>query len=227
MLSNIQETIERSIYERIRLVLVEEGYLPDILDFLPETPANYKLFQEAITTITNTKGFAIELYNHQDNLNLGALKVPRIVINPQPFLEGSLGGDGLRRYIREGLVYKSVAMPAQTSDFNCHIHLVSSTAQQTRILNALLAKAIPRRAYIPFVQELEGNFFIEQQSSFLSPDAMKGMKETIFRFSVPDLFEIDDITIQENIKPLTRIDLQVDVKNSQGKVVNSSNTQIP
>lgn len=227
MLSNIQETIERSIFERIRLVLVEEGYLPDVLDFLPENPANFDLYGQALENIKNTKGFVVELFNHQDNLSLGITKVPRIVIVPQQFVEGSLGGDGRRRYIKEGLVYKALAMPTQTSDFNCAIHLLSKTAKQTRILNSILSTAIPRRTYLPFIQELQGNFFIEQETSFQNHDTFKGLTEIIIRYNVPDLFEIDDIVVQDNISPLNTIDLTMKVQNYKGEVVKSSNTQIP
>lgn len=227
MLSEIQEIIERSIFERIRLVLVEEGYLPDILNFLPENPTNYNLYEQALKTVVDTKGFVIELFNHQDNLSLGISKVPRIVIVPQPFVEGSLGGDGSRRYIKDGLVHKAVVMPTQTSDFNCAIHLLSKTAKQTRILNSILSKSIPRRAYIPFIQGLEGNFFILQETSFQNHDTFKGLTEIIIRYTVPDLFEIDDIVVQDNISPLTNIDLITKVLNIKGEVVKSSNTQIP
>lgn len=226
-LSNIQEIIERSLYESIRLECVDKGYTPDITTYTQDT-AGYQQYLADLDTIrTGVNGFAIEIFNHQDNQNTDELKVPRITIVPQPFMEGSLGGDQTRRYVKNGPVYDAEALPPQTSDYYCHVHLTGTNAKQMRILNAILSLSMPTRGYLPFLPgTLDGNFFLKRVGYFQNHETEKGVTDLVYRYMVPDLFEIECIPLQQGIVPLNQITVDTKVQDQQGNEYDADNTVI-
>lgn len=226
-LSNIQELVERSLFESIRLLSVSEGYTPDITTFTQDAAGN-TAYQAALDAIRSSKGFAIEIFNNQDSQNTGQLKVPRITIVPQPFMEGALGGDQTRRYVKNGAVYDAEALPAQTSDYYCNIHLTGTTAVEMRTLNALLSLTVPTRGYIPWQDQvqLEGNFFVKRIGYFTNPDTDKGTTDLVYRYQVPDLFETECIPIEQGIVPLNQITIDTKVQDANGTNHDADNTVI-
>ncbi len=226
-LSTIQELVERSLFERLRLECVDKGYTADITAF-PETPAGYAAYQAAIEAIRNSVGFAIEIFNNQDNQNTGQLKVPRITIVPQPFMEGSLGGDQTRRYVKDGPAYNAEVLPPQTSDYYCNIHLTGTTAAQMRILNAILSLSVPTRGWIPWLPNtLEGNFFAKRIGYFQNAFAEKGATDLVYRYQIPDLFETDCEIVATGLSPLKQITLNTKVEDVNGNTTDAGNTVIP
>lgn len=203
MLSNLQEILERSIFEKIRQILVGEGYLPDITDEVryPRNPngsftaiANAN-WEADLTTIRNTKGFAIELFNYSSPDAKGTKKVPRIVIETDRSMPSELGApaaaytlvdpDNDEQFLKQPLPYKA-------STFYFNVHLVGNTSRQMRILNAVLAKALDNVKYIPYYTEPTQLFFIQQTGYFEVPGQQEGLEEKVYQFEVPDLFEISE-----------------------------------
>lgn len=213
-LADIQEVIERSVFEAIRKQCVAKGYTPDIADTLtyPDTPAGYTQYQTDLQAIWSQvppdPTFPIEIFSNANNEYTGQKKAPRIVIVSQDFLPGALGGDSTRIYQRDtdSDPYTALVLPPQSADFHLNIHLVSQTVEQQRILNAILSNAIPRRGYIKRYTvagddlEFSGNLFIKNFGYVDVPGLYDGMMEKVFRYEVSDVWEtecVEDGTFAE------------------------------
>jgi len=194
-LSTIQELIERSLFEAIRKEVVDKGYLPDITLY-PDTPVGYQDYIDDINTIIASRGFAIEIYNEGSNMAKEVKKAPRIVINTGNFLPGALGGDPQREFIDLGLEYRAQVTPPQTVDFYINIHLISANVQQERILNSLLALAIPRRGYIPHYNDPKETIFCRYLNFYNLDDPDMGLLEKVYAYEIPDCYDSEPIVFQ-------------------------------
>jgi len=215
-LADIQEVIERSVFESIRKHCVVKGYTPDITTY-PNTSAGYTQYKADLEALWSSPlGFPIEIFNNQNNESLGQKQAPRIVIVSQDFLPGTLGGDSTRIYRRDtdSDPYTPLTRPPQTADFHLDIHLISQTAAQQRILNAMLSLAIPRRGYIKRYlvagDDLEehGNLFITNFGYTNLAGLYDGLMEKVFRYQISDVYETECIE-HEPISPITEIDVDI------------------
>ena len=127
-LSNIQEIIERSLFEVIRLELVDKGYLPDIADTgtYPDNSTGWAQWEADLAAIIISMGFAIEIFSGGSSESRGVQKIPRIVIDSGNFLPGALGGDPRRFFSDQGADYQALVTPPQTVDFYLNFHNVQN-----------------------------------------------------------------------------------------------------
>lgn len=207
-LSGIQAIIERSLFETIRLELVDKGYLPDITLYTNDQ-AGYDAYNAAVTAIS---GFAIELFSEGANTAKGIKKVPRIVINTGNFLPGALGGDPQRFFEDQGTNYKALVTPPQTVDFYINFHLVSNTVEQERVLNAILALAIPRRGYIPWYSDVTKRFFARYLNYYDTDNIDKGIIEKVYAYEIPDMWDMEDRETYAIIAKMSEITLNTNVQ---------------
>lgn len=227
MLSDLEEVLERSIFHAIRETVVAEGYLPQINDFDVEdtdvlVAENQKVeYQEAKTSIFNSKGFVIDIFGPGNAQSRGYKKVPRIVIDSVSFQPGELGGDTTPVYELIGGVYVKTKNQSVASDFYYNIYIVSNSIAQQRILNAVVARALPRRGYIKTYLnqtiQFDGNLLVKYLLSGDTPDLPEGILEKFFSYVTPDVFEglpeIVSTTVGGNpfeLKPMTEQELTTD-----------------
>lgn len=225
-LSNIEEVIETTLFERIRLECYDKGYQPDLANtgLYPNNPTGQNQWETDLTAIKNIKGFAIEVFNNSSSQARGNKKVPRIVISPQPFLEGALGGDSSRVYtLQNNGTFNATILPPQTSEYYCNIHLVANTAQQIRILQAIMSLALPVRGYIPIFDRqnlvfLNQNFFIRKlQGSYLA-QTQEGIMEYVYRYQIPDIFEVEEKLVATGIAKINEITTNIQVQGNNGNI---------
>ena len=226
-LNNIQEVIEITIFEAIRLELVDKGYLPDITLF-PDTPQGVTDYKNAIKNIVTLKGFSIDIFNNGSNFSKGIKEIPRIVINSGNFLGGSLGGDPRKFYVDNGVNYTAMVTPPQTSDFYIDIHCVSNNVKQERVLNSILSLALPKRKYLTCYNDLTKSFFIRYLSFFELDNLGNGLSEKVFSYEIPDCWDTNDTVLPGVISKISVIEmdlrLQKYIKGTWGEVSEVSNT---
>lgn len=210
VLSNTQQLIERSIFEAIRLELVDKGYLPDITRYSNNTEGRLA-YESAIQSIVSTMGFAIELFNESSNTFKGVKKSPRIVINTGNFLPGDLGGDPQRFYVDNGTTFDALVTPPQMVDFYLNIHLVSNTVQQERVLNSILALAVPRRAYIPWYTDKTQFIFCRNINFFNANNPDVGLIEKVYAYEIPDCWDSESRLVEQGVPKITDIALHPNV----------------
>lgn len=213
-LTNIQEIIERSLFEAIRQEVVDKGYLPDIADTgtYPDTDQGWVQWETDVIAIVTSKGFAIEIFNGASNEARGVKKVPRIVIDSGNFLPGALGGDPRRYFSDEITHYKSLVTPPQTVDYYVNFHLISNSIAQARILNAILALAVPRRGYLPWYNDGTKSLFARYLNYYDQSNIDEGIIEHVYAYEIPDAWDTEDIEIDAFIAKIAEITLNVNVQ---------------
>jgi len=208
-LSNVEELIERTLFHSVQRELVLRGYLPDIEDTAtyPDSQVGIDAWKAAVTNIVQTRGFCVEVFGHSSNLNKGVQKSPRIVFVPEEFEPGAIGGDQTYFYEREGNSYTAQVRPPQSVDYFMSVHVIGETAEQVRLMNAIIGLTLPRRGYLPFYDDPEKKpkMFIENMAFRKYTDNSKGIVEHIRSFKIPDLYDIETYIAEENIAPITEI----------------------
>lgn len=241
MLSNTQQRLERSIFEAIRKVCVQEGYLPDIADTTkypePFNTDTQLSWETDLKLIKEQKGFAVEVFSNSQSKGVKA--VPRIVIIPRRTMPGEVGSpmDGfITQDPNDPNKFARMSIPFEASTFNFDIHLVSSSAAQDRVLNAILSRAIGIKKFIPYYDDLTDLFLMRLTNSFDYPDPADGLDERAFSYEVPDVFDvdgsftsiskIDEITVEiETVKPGDSLEQPTEPTEMSKVIVNSSTTK--
>jgi hypothetical protein len=211
-LSNIQERVERSIFEKIRLLLVTEGYLPDITNY-PENNTGQQQWKTDLQAIDGIKGFAAEVFGHGNAESKGQKRTPRIAIIPRRILPGDIGTPIEGYFEPDPLDPKKTikrTTPPESAILDIDIHLVSSTAKQDRVLHAILNQAIGSRGHIPFYDSPKELFFIKQYNYYDIPDTQEGIEEKVYSYEVRDLY-LTEGTIQRNIPTIKEITVETTV----------------
>lgn len=208
ILSDIQEIVERSLFESIRLILVEHNYLPDVVVY-NDNDAGKAAYQTEIDNIVILKGFAIEVFGHSSSQKKYAKKVPRIVIYPKRIIPGDIGGGPDPEFILEGGSYTKKTQPPRTSTYEFEINVISNSAKQDRLMNAILAIAIPSRGYVKFYNDPLNSFFVEQYSFRESPDTQEGINEKFYMYRAIDLYFAEGQIIETGISPLKSIGVDI------------------
>lgn len=176
-------------------------------------PAGVIAFNTALAAIVTIKGFAIEVFGASSSQAKLAKKVPRIVIITNQSLPGSLGGAPDRIYTPANVdplnpgSYTASILPPETVDITFDIHLVSNTAQQSRVLHGVLGLAIPKRGYVPFYTDAEQRIFVHQFSYRNIPNTIEGINQDIYMYRAEDIFETENAQVSDTggIKPITEI----------------------
>lgn len=210
-LAEVQEIIERSVFETIRVVLVAEGYLPDITTYLPQSQINYDAYNTAIVAVKTAKGFCIEVFGSGSNQSKYQKKVPRIVIQTRRFLAGEIGTPPEGFYqLQEDNTFRQVKTAPTTSVMQIDIRLVSNSQEQDRIMHAVIGKALTTRKYIQrydIAENVDPNakFFIAQLSYNDYGEMDEGVMERAYTYQVPDIYQTEWDTLSGPIAPITEI----------------------
>lgn len=227
MLHNIQERIERSIYEAIRLVMVEEGYIPDIANtilFPEDDETGQANWNAALQTIVGIKGFAIELFGHGSSQAKGTKKVPRIVVSVKRIFPGEIGAPVTGFIINNPISpsnFIKLTTTLETVNLQFDLHLVSNTAKQDRLLNAIIAKALGQKRNLTFYDVPTDRFFLKQYNYYELPDPMEGIEEKVYSYEVQDLFLFEE-NVGENIAAIQEINMEVEAQLGDEVIIDGS-----
>lgn len=234
-LNLIQERIARNFYEQIRLVLVQEGYLPDIKNSV-RYPKNADGFgnstaqlnwEQDLKTIEAAKKFAVEIFGESSNQSKGLKSVPRISIQSARIMPGDIGAPGTTGFERNP--ENPEQMMKTRSDWNSSnlhydITISVSTAKQERILNAVIAKAIGTKRYIKFYDSSirpEEYMFCHQFNYFDLEGEQEGVIEKVYSYEVTDIFIFHELepqptTLINSIEVFTDIEQLNKIATAQG-----------
>ncbi len=227
----IQESIERSFFEAIRLLLVAEGYTPNIADAAsyPNTEAGYEAYLAALAAIANgVKGFATEVFSTSNPQDKGTLNLPRISLNTSAFLPGVTGYDSSAQPVWNSETNKFELFNYDSRTYMLFLDCMVSAKTQTqlRILMDIVHRALPQMGYLKYYDNTE-LFFIELSSFQEQNDATGGILEYNYRYEVPDIQWVAPIKQTEGgspieIAPITQITLNTYINDRLGitKIIN-------
>lgn len=228
-LSSTQERIERSIFERIRLELVDKGYLPDIsaAPYNTGDAAAQTAWNTQLATIASTKRFAIELIGAGSYDKGDDKKVPRIVVTAGEFIEGELAGDQTRTFLLDDQtdMYDVVQRPASFSDYFTNIHIVANTSEQLRVCQGILSLALQTKGYLPLydvdpaVIQPSGNFFYKKTGAANLPNTEEGVLEKVYSYVITDVLEVDEYTEADQVPKILSVDFNATPDDGTGATV--------
>ena len=218
ILSNLEESLERTIFHLLRKKTVELGYLPDIdyydventdLDIAESETVRYN---NDLNAISQQKGFAIEVFNYSNNQIYGEKKPPRIVVETESFLQGQLGADTTHKYIKqEDGSYNITKSTSLLSDFYFNVHLIANSVNQIRVLHNILVLSLPRRGYVAWYNKPgllpAFNLLVRYISMADFSWTAEGVIEKVYRYEIPDAHEVDDLIIKQNVPNIKEIKL--------------------
>lgn len=224
-INNVEEMVEKSIYEAIRKALVTFEYLPDITVY-SQDKSGREDFEKAIQTLNDRgspKDFSIDLKGFSGTKAKGEIAVPRISLTTLRPLPGDIG-----RPIR----YKEKTLDGQYQEFltshtsfnlQIQIKITWQLQRHLRAAVACIAYALGTRGYIPFYNTLENNqitpqtqfFYIEDLNvGYDARDSDIGNTETIYVYEVRDLNLVDDKSLTVN-KPITDININIETQDTK------------
>ncbi len=191
----IQETIERSFFEAIRLILVSDGWTPDISDtgLFPNTPTGYEAYLTALELIRTNKSFAIEAFGTSNPQSKGVKNLPRITLQTSAFLPGDVGIDSTPFPVLnpETNKFDLYSYDSRTYDLFVDCKVSASTQEQLRILMDSVHRALPLMGYLKYYNnpaETPDESFMVQFGSFQPYiDPKDGVLEYNYRYEVPDI----------------------------------------
>lgn len=218
-LNNIQERVERSIYEAIRKALVLEGYLPDITNFSENTQGQSD-WDEALKQVANAREFAAELYSVGSAFSKELKKTPRIAMVNRRIMPGEIGAPITPSIIQDPNnpnQFIKVVNPLESANLHIDIHLASSSSAQDRVLNAIMARVIGQKNYLKFYDNPKEVFFIRQFNYYDLPDAQEGIQEKVYSYEVMDIFLYQEV-IQTNIPLINEITINTPITNYENKI---------
>lgn len=215
-LNNIQERIERSYFKAIEAVLVSEGYLPTNPSSFENTPNGQSLWEAALKTITQSKGFAIEVFGAGTSQSFGQKNVPRIEIQSGRIMPGDIGTSGdLGFKVSQNNPDKFVKnlVDYQSTHLGVDIVIIAGKISQERILNAIIAKAIGTKKHIVTFDDPTDRFFSVQYNFYDNPDATEGLIEKTYSYEVKDIFLYNEDS-QKEIAPINKITVEIENEES-------------
>lgn len=209
MATDIQEKVERSIFELIRLKLVELNYLPDITTFAV-TEAGYNLYQLAIKAVVVDKGFCIEIFGASSPQAKGFKKIPRLVIKTKNYLPGELGNQPNLSYSPVGPInnptsFQGKKLAPTTSNLKLQIHLISKSSKQDRVLHNIVQETLTTRRYVPIYNDIEKNFFLIYSGYLDLEDLDEGVIERVYNYEAKDIYASEEVVVVTTVAPINEI----------------------
>jgi hypothetical protein len=185
---NTQQEIERSIFEALRLKALSLGVTPDITTY-PDTSVGYNAYLLALKAIEASKGYALEIFGNSSILAKGQVRTPRIVIDWGGYIPNDIGNSPVPVFTENigGSFDKNIYDMSSDKGF-INIILVSETVAQERMLQDILKRALPSRAFVPFVNTSYGTFLVIQESAMKTSSYNDATKEWVYSYSIPDIF---------------------------------------
>lgn len=218
-LSDTQEKVERSVFEVLRLALVEYGYLPDVTTF-PNNAAGESAYNAAKKSIKTSKGFCIELFGVGSQKDKYLKKVPRIVISRRRFSPSSEIGAPSNYYFESGGTLSDGTQKNYIKKRGINnilegyydIIISNSQAKADRVMNAIAHQVLPGIGYIPYHGntadgKVNERFFMDFVGQYENHDDEDGVHNYFLTYRIPDLCLFNPITIDSDTAPIKCITL--------------------
>lgn len=220
MTPQFQALVERSIYEVLRIGLVNEGLTPDITDF-PNTKAGYDNYLLTLSNIEKERGFAVELFNMTSNMDLGLKKIPRIVLAHNSIIPGSWGSaPGYMKTLQQGaFILTKVDRVSVELYFSCSV--ITNSVEQLRYLTSIVTEFLPSVSYVPYYTEnnTTDSFFVKFESIQPFNDPYSGLVESRYMYSIPDII-LSEVVQPETVPMIKNIGLNMMISNYLGLTIN-------
>jgi hypothetical protein len=197
--------IHNGIFEHLRLVLVANGYLPDIL--VDNTPNAYNNALQAIKASGKKPCYLYGVggWNAREEL-----KLPTIVIDFVSRQNSELGYNGQIKYIRNG---NTNTFTEQKEDYECanlnyKITLVCADIQTQNVYQMLIHKAYSNAVTLKgFDNEnyTQGSFQLYRNDIINNADEQ--MIELVYTYTAKNILLAEDTVLNENVPSIIQTEI--------------------
>lgn len=208
---DVRQIIERSIYRLLVDQVVLEGFGVD-----PQTYTNDALGTTQKTSdmaaITATKGFCVEIFGVGTSQNRDIKKTPRISIDSKSYSLGVIGNE-TTSYVPISAGMFNLESQAQNSmDLQVDIVMESSNVEQDRVIQALVAQALPGRKFLKIYNSVD-TFLCMFITSHTWNNTIEGIIGKVHTYEIPDLWISESTVLTYNIPSINQIDLDIEPEN--------------
>jgi hypothetical protein len=183
--------VDRGIFERLRLVLVEEGYLPDV------TTVAEGDWEMAMQAIRQSGKEPITLYGVGAWKSRGEILTLAIIIERTGRELSSLGYDGSRSYVPNGSGFNVYQSPLETAILKYSITAVGQTQAHEYLLQNIMYQAFgvskSLEGYTEAGSPTPERFVLQRGAISNQNDA--DFVETVFTYSTRELLLEPDTLI--------------------------------
>lgn len=211
-LSGADARVVDSIFKHIQKTTIDQGYMPDV-DTFGDTELEAQRYALAIEAVQLDKGFHIEVFNQSSARRKAAKKTARFVVYLSRVYDGEIGAGVeaiMSNDVNEAGKYESGFLPTKTSSLVIAIHLITSVSQQFYVLNSILGRSIAQRRYLNYYDKATNTYladkrFLAEQTSYNDlDDALEGVFEKVFYYTVPDIY-LDNKQVTKEVTPINQI----------------------
>lgn len=194
---NTLEVIERSIYDAILQVAIKEGLTLDPKNYYPVTPESIKQFNDDKKALSKY----VSIFGAGSAESKGEKITPRIVVENDTLFPGAIGlQDNFLEFNEEDKNYIPIQMPSKSLEQIVNIHICAGNQADYRVLQTIVAKALPLRGYIKnYLNETlteSGNIFLELVNAYDESDTLSGLIEKAFQYQIQD-FVLEELVIKD------------------------------
>lgn len=207
------ETVDRTIFEALRLALVAAGLLPD--QTLYSTAAQYTAAKTALRATTASNQL-IEIFGVGAPDPRDEKSVNKIVIDRVGYAKGGIGGFPAQFFEKvvtgpTTYTYDKYLMPSESKNLSYTIRCISNLVYYERIMLQIIDQVFGGRGYIKSVVDagggvitLTGDPIMVDLITMLDVTATSE-KETLYTYTVPDVWITDPKKISTNVPPMSTV----------------------
>ncbi len=214
-LSDANAQVVNSLFKHIQKEVIVRGYMPDINTY-GDSEAEAIRYNQDVLTIQADKGFDVKVFNQSSARRKAEKKSTRIVMYVSRIYDGEIAAPIHAIIANDKTVggnFKSGFLPTKASSLVIAIHLISDTDRRFYALKSIIGVVLAQRAYVTYWNSdtdlfYPDRFFLAEQTSYNDlNDALEGVFEKVFYYTVPDIYQSDMQTITE-ISPIKQIKIQ-------------------
>jgi hypothetical protein len=209
----IQETIERSFFEAVRILLVADNWTPDITNttLFPNTETGFGDYITALKSIVTSKGYAVEVFGTSNPQDKGVESLPRITFETSAFLPGDIGVDTTPFPVLNLVTnkYDFYSYDSRSYDLYLDCKVSAKTQPQLRVLMDLIHRALPLMGNLTYYNDSADSFFVELTSFQTEVSPSEGVLEYNYRYEVPSIIWRELVKTETGVAPITEITLNL------------------
>ena len=196
------QELDRTIFEAIRLKVVEFGYLPDITNY--STQEDYRIAKETLlNSMSGNDAQLIEIYGTAPSEKRDEKQTSMIVIDRKATSDGDFGAHGIVEYSNNGDgTFNKMQLPSRSEMVMYEIRIFTSSMKWERICQDILYKSLGSRKHLIGVETSES---IEIERDGMVNLSATRLIEILIRYTVINVFLEDCTILSENIVPLTEV----------------------